>query len=94
MLICDKCLRISLCEYPCEAYSNQKESKLTNKFTYHYPIKNDTCFVILLGEYYFDHLPEEKQTNENLDLLWEAGIYLEKYFGTCAGFRKEKNNEL
>ena len=44
-----------------------------------------TCFVTLLGEYYFNHLPEEKQTDENLDLLWEAGIYLEKILNTCEG---------
>ncbi len=44
-----------------------------------------TCFVTLLGEYYFNHLPEEKQTDENLDLLWEAGIYLEKILKTCEG---------
>lgn len=44
-----------------------------------------TCFVTLLGEYYFNHLPEEKQTDENLDLLWEAGIYLEKILKVCEG---------
>ncbi len=44
-----------------------------------------TCFVTILGEYYLNHLLEEKQTDENLDLLWEAGIYLEKYFKVCEG---------
>ena len=44
-----------------------------------------TCFVTLLGQYYFDHLPEDKQTEQNLDLLWEAGIYLERILRVCKG---------
>lgn len=57
-------------------FPNSQEEKIIN-------VK--TCFVTLLGEYYFNHLPEEKQTDENLDLLWEAGIYLEKILKVCEG---------
>ncbi len=57
-------------------FPNSQEEKIIN-------VK--TCFVTLLGEYYFNHLPEEKQTDENLDLLWEAGIYLERILRVCKG---------
>ena len=84
--ICKDCPRNPhSCDQPCEAYSNQNQSKSLNKLSHHYPINNEICFVTLLGEYYFDHLPEAKQTEENLDLLWEVGVYLERYFGSCSG---------
>ena len=77
MLICDKCPRNPhSCDYPCPTYLGEKQLNYIN---------DNTCFVNILAEYYFDHLPEEKQTDENLDLLWEAGIYLEKILKTCEG---------
>ena len=75
MLICQTCQRNPhSCDYPCSTYFGEKQ-----------PINNKTCFVTILAEYYFDHLPEEKQTDENLDLLWQAGVYLERHFRTCSG---------
>lgn len=74
-MVCQNCPRNpNSCDYPCGDYLGERLS-----------IKNNMCFVTLLGEYYFDHLSETKQTEENLDLLWEAGMYLEKYFETCSG---------